>query len=110
MSFVRSIIDSPIVITYKVFCSNITEKKITARFFSSPVVIRYKSNICHFHGTGIGTLEIKKILCTVQFIGLTVLESKNNNVWVQIFGPNSSDYKNIRPSLLEKPLETVESF
>lgn len=27
---------------------------------SSPVVIRYKSNICHLCGTGTGTLETKK--------------------------------------------------
>lgn len=27
---------------------------------SRPVVIRYKSNICHICGAGIGTLKIKK--------------------------------------------------
>lgn len=39
---------------------DITQEKTAAGEQSRPVVIRYKSNICHICGAGIGTLEIKK--------------------------------------------------
>lgn len=39
---------------------DVTEEQTAAGEETSPVVIRYKSNICHICGAGIGTLGIKK--------------------------------------------------